>query len=93
MESDSDLHMARRQALAKEFFRIAFRPDGGSTADPDVAWIADDTTFWDLDQEDADEVIERVGAHYGMTLTATDLAMPLWQLLDRLAAERREAEQ
>lgn len=73
--------MDRREALANEFFDVTeaeLRP-----------FVSDEASWYDFDYLDLAELQAIVESHYGVTLDESKLALPFWELLDHLAANRR----
>lgn len=74
--------MGKRQHAAQEFFTAVFEPD------EQPLFVSDEATLYDIDMGDEDELQQRIKQHYGLSVTREQLATPLWQLLDYIAAQR-----
>ena len=76
--------MDARADVAEEFYTSVI------DADERPFFVSDEATAFDICTLLEDELRGRIHAHYGVDLTAADLSVPLWELLDRLQGERTE---
>jgi len=75
--------MDRRVLLARESFEV--------TGAEVIPFVSDEATWHDFDYLDAVELSAIVESHFGVALEDSALALPFWQLLDLLAANRTRA--
>ena len=75
--------MDRRVLLAREFFEV--------TGAEVIPFVSDEATWYAFDYLDAVELLATVESHFGVALEEGTLALPFWQLLDLLAANRTRA--
>jgi len=76
--------MDSRDSLAREFFEV--------TNAELTPFVSDEATWHDFDYLEPLELALTVQSHYGVTLDEAKLALPFWQLLDYLAANRNQAD-
>jgi acyl carrier protein len=75
--------MDRRGLLAREFFEV--------TGAEVIPFVSDEATWYAFDYLDAVELVALLESHFGVALDKSALALPFWQLLDRLAVNRTRA--
>jgi len=57
--------------------------------DDERPWfVSNDASLYDVCSLETDEIVRRVKTHYGTTLQASDVGLPIWQLVDRLEVEK-----
>jgi hypothetical protein len=76
--------MDRRAFLANEFFEV--------THAELIPFVSDEATWHDFDYLEAVELAAIIESHYGVALNETKLALPFWELLDFLDANRTHAD-
>jgi hypothetical protein len=83
MEFASNVEMQKVSREAEELFKNVL-------TDEDPLFVSDEATIWDVSSAPtADELLARLSAYYGTSLSLNDLKLPLWKLLRKLREERK----
>lgn len=76
VEFAADVEMKKIAGLAQEFY--------DSIIGDEQFFCSDEATVWAMWNGESDELIAKISAYYGKTVTATDLKQPLWKLLRQI---------
>ena len=74
--------MNQRSAEAAEFYKWVIDPEERPL------FVSDEASVFDLCTLTASDLVQRIGKHYGVSMSGDELRLPLWQLLD-LLSERK----
>jgi len=53
-------------------------------------FVSDEASIYDVCSLTADEIISRLGSLYGVEVDPSELRLPIWKLVDRLEALKRD---
>jgi hypothetical protein len=67
---------------------LFFNAIAPSTEEASFPLVTDETTLLDVGDASPEEILERLARRYGKKLENRELHLPLWQLVDRLGAEK-----
>jgi hypothetical protein len=73
-----DAHMRSLETLAEEFYEKVLRPD------EEPGFVSDEASLLDISLAPEELLIDRIKAHYGRTVTNSDLRKSFWLLLTEL---------
>ena len=73
-----DAHMRGLESLAEEFYKKVLRPD------EEPGFVSDEASLLDISLAPEEQLIDRIEAHYGKTVTKSDLRKSFWTLLTDL---------
>jgi hypothetical protein len=77
-----DEHMRGLEPLAEEFYESILRPD------EELGFVSDEASLLDISLAPEEQLIEKIKAHYGKTITKFDLRRSFWSLLTDLNTNR-----
>lgn len=78
----NDEHMRGLEPLAEEFYEHVLRPD------EEPGFVSDEASLLDISLAPEEQLIEKIKAHYGKTITKFDLRRSFWSLLTDLNTNR-----
>ncbi len=77
---EGDTHVQARMAQVEEMLRRVCDED-------EFPWfVSDEATLFDVSTLTPEEIVDRLELHYGRRVQLTELRLPIWKLVDRLAA-------
>ncbi len=76
------VEMDKRHPEAQELWAVAFDPE------EQPCFVSDEATLGGLSLEDETELRQKIEHHYGVSVNAEHLRVPVWQFLDYLSANR-----
>ena len=84
LELADDREMQKLDAEAEEFYSNILE-EGDAPA-----FVSDEATVFDISSSSPDYLSERCSAHYGQTITMSDLKLPFHLLLSKLNGSRNK---
>jgi hypothetical protein len=79
----SDVEVMKRRSECERLLRAICEPD-------DFPWfVSDEATVFEVCMVEEAEILTRLTNSYGAAISAADLALPIWQLAERLDASAR----
>jgi hypothetical protein len=82
----NDARMRGLEPLAEEFYEKVLRPD------EEPGFVSDEASLLDFSLAPEELLIDRIKAHYGKTVTTSDLQKPFWLLVTDLNEVRTPAD-
>jgi hypothetical protein len=76
VEFARDDEMRKIEGFAQEFY--------DNIIEDEQLFCSDEATVWAMWYGESQELIAKISAHYGKTVTEADLKQPLWKLLHQI---------